>query len=83
MEWVKQVHDYHRGGMSYGKIAKLMGMTRNKVLSAHRRFRFGMSNHKFYELKNKQEVQLTNIITLPKVTGICNPKYNYREFTHG
>lgn len=80
-DWIQQVHEYHIRGMSYGKIAKVMGLTKNKVLSAHRKMRFGMSNTKFYE-KKKQEVVLTSIITLPKISGINNPKYTYKEFSY-
>jgi hypothetical protein len=52
------------------------------VLSAHRKFRFGMSNNKFYQKKNEQEVVLVSVITLPKVSGINNPKYTYKEFAY-
>lgn len=81
-EWVQQVHQYHLNGMSYGKIAKVMGMTKNKVLSAHRKMRFGMDNTKFYKKKREQEVVLTSVITLPKISGINNPKYTYKEFAY-
>ena len=81
-EWVQQVHQYHISGMSYGKIAKMMGMSKNKVLSAHRAMRFGMSNSKLYELKKVKPEALLTQITLPKVYGIGNDKYNYQEFKY-
>ena len=81
-EWVQQVHQYHIGGMSYGKIAKLMGMSKNKVLSAHRAMRFGMSNSKLYAKKESEPESMLTQITLPKVYGIGNDKYNYREFKY-
>ena len=79
---IEQIHEYHKNGMSYGKIAKVMGLTKNKVLTMHRKFRFGMSNTKLYELKKHKPEALLTQISLPKVDGIGNKKYNYVEITY-
>ena len=78
-DWVQQIHGYHCAGMSYRNIGKVMGMSKNKVLAAHRKMKFGMSGTKFYQLKKQNlEPRLTQI-TLPKIGGINNSRYIYSE----
>lgn len=78
-DWVQQVHKYHCAGMSYRNIGKVMGMSKNKVLAAHRRMRTGMSSTKFYQLKSENPEAIETQITLPKVYGVNNNKYVYKE----
>lgn len=78
-DWVQQVHEYHCAGMSYRNIGKVMGMSKNKVLAAHRRMRFGMSGTKFYKLKKQNAEPPQTQITLPKIGGVNNSRYSYSE----
>ena len=79
---IEQIHEYHKQGMSYGKIAKVMGLSKNKVLSMHRKFRFGVPNSTYYKMKEQEPQKLTNVITLPMVSGVTSPKYNYRRMSY-
>ena len=88
-DWVLKVDELAKAGLSYAKIGDTLGFSKNKVLAAHRKFRFGMCNAKFYELnpvherpsKYVVELSITRMkVTLPAVRGVYNIKYTYKEF---
>lgn len=87
-DWVIIADDMHKEGLSYAEIGNTLGFSKNKVLAAHRKFKLGMHNAKFYELNPVADRPVVEVpvrrmkITLPAVRGVYNMKYTFKEMNY-